>query len=159
MEQFERVERYLERLRKIYVGLPHAHEDRAYYEDDVISFFIHCYHIRDWIVHLNRAGETSRDVDAFVNSHQELMICADLCNGSKHCRIQRIRTGRQPHIAGKSWWVTTFTPEAGKPTTFKAQYQIIANNKIYDALELAEKCVELWLSYRAGLASRAAQNK
>lgn len=155
MEQFERVERNLQRMRKIYTGLAHSHEHAAYYEDDVVSFFIHCHHLRDWVHQLNRAGETSRDIDAFINAHHELKVCADLCNGSKHCRIERVRSGRQPHIVRKSWSVTTYTPEAGVPTTFKAQYHILANDKIYDALGLAEKCFELWSSYRSVLALKA----
>jgi hypothetical protein len=152
MEQFDRVERYLQRMRKIYAGLPHAHEHADYYEDDVISFFIHCHHLRDWILQLNRVGETSKGIDGFINAHHELKVCADLCNGSKHCHIERVRSGRQPHIAGKSWSVTTFTPEAGVRSTFKAKYHILANNKTYDALELAERCFELWSSYRSSLA-------
>lgn len=155
MRQFDRVERYLQRMRNIYAGVPHAYEHAAYHEDDVISFFIHCHHLRDWVSHLNRVGETSRDVDAFINAHHELKVCADLCNGSKHCRITRVRSGRQPHIAGKLWWVTYLTPATGAPTIFKATYKIITNDRIYDALALAEKCFELWSSYQAKLELRA----
>lgn len=46
MEQVERTERYLNRIRKIYEGTSILWEERRYYEDDVISFFMHCYHMR-----------------------------------------------------------------------------------------------------------------
>ena len=155
MQQFDRVERYLQRIRDIYAGLPYAYENVAYYEDDVISFFIHCYHLRDWISKLNCVGENMKDVDAFINTHHELKVCADLCNGSKHCRIEKVRSGDQPHIVRISWYVTSYTPEAGLSSKFRARFQIMSHETIYDALELAEKCWSLWIVYRSNLADRA----
>jgi hypothetical protein len=55
MEQIEITRRYLERIRQIYLGVPYV-ENKQYYADDVCSFFIHCYHIKDWILKLNRAN-------------------------------------------------------------------------------------------------------
>ncbi|EPF6752170.1 hypothetical protein NPI09_004770, partial [Escherichia coli] len=79
------------------------------YDDDVISFFIHCYHIRDWIIHLNTLNIRANHVDIFINEHQALKICADLANGSKHCKLTRsMRTGRQPHIAAKQKQTSTW---------------------------------------------------
>ena len=103
MEQLERTKRYHRRIQEIYSGIysSSGHSKEAY-DDDVVSFFIHCYHVRDWIVHLNRLGITARQVDSFIDSHRELRICTDLANGSKHCKLTRaIRGDNQPHIAGK----------------------------------------------------------
>ncbi len=47
MEQIERTRRYLTRLRQIYAGAPYIADTREYYVDDALSFFMHCYHIRD----------------------------------------------------------------------------------------------------------------
>ena len=48
MEQFDRVERYLKRIRNIYSGDNLIFwDDRAYVEDDIFSFFIHCHHLQD----------------------------------------------------------------------------------------------------------------
>ena len=103
MEQIDRANRYLERLQSVYGGIFTTSDDRNLYKDDTITFFMHCYHVRDWIIHLNKVEIVASHVDEFINSHNELKICADLCNGSKHYRLQRnIRSGRQPHIAGKS---------------------------------------------------------
>ncbi|EDI0662644.1 hypothetical protein OD551_000005 [Salmonella enterica] len=81
MEQVKRSKRYLNRIEKIYSGIfsssGHNKED---YDDDVISFFIHCYHIRDWIIHLNTLNIRASHVDIFINEHQALKICADLAN-------------------------------------------------------------------------------
>ena len=140
MEQIERTRRYLDRMRIIYAGAPYE-KNRDYYADDVLSFFIHCFHIRDWIITLNKAI-TQEDIDAFINSHPELRICADLCNGSNHCKLTRKkRTDRQPHIIGKQF-VSDGINDVFHTT--KGKFAIISNQRVYDALELAEACMKLW---------------
>ncbi|EEB7841207.1 hypothetical protein GNY41_22395, partial [Salmonella enterica subsp. enterica] len=110
MEQIERSKRYLNRIEKIYAGIfSSSGHDKEDYDDDVVSFFIHCYHIRDWIIELNTLNIKSGQVDTFINKHQALKICADLANGSKHCKLTRsLRTGRQPHIAAKQKKTSTW---------------------------------------------------
>ncbi len=156
MEQLERTRRYLKRLREIYNQVPYITDTREYYIDDVYSFFIHCYHIRDWIIHLNLLGLGEKDVDAFINEHNELRICADLCNGTKHCELKRkLRTSRQPHLA--SW---TFSSDGmnDKMETTKGKFCILSGDKFYDALELAESCMKLWDEYISELYKSAEKN-
>jgi|YelNatPaOPRAMG01_1025707.scaffolds.fasta_scaffold48839_2 hypothetical protein len=142
MEQLERTRRYLQRIRNIYAGVPYISETREYHTDDVFSFFVHCHHIKDWVVSIRRFRATSKEVDKFINSHQELRICADLCNGTKHCRLTRnMRTKRQPHMARK-----TFESDGNQGVfhTTKGQLSILSDGKFYDALVLAESCMRLW---------------
>jgi hypothetical protein len=154
MQQFERIERYLERIRGIYRGQPHYLAQKECYEDDVISFFIHCHHMCDWVTQLNKARESKESVNAFINSHAELKVCADLCNQSKHCKIQRVRGSAKPYLSYRSWELTVFTPESREPPIFKSRYKIICGNTIYDALELAETCFALWSEYIQALRLR-----
>ena len=149
MEQFERTKRYLARLEAIYEGVfSSSGHDQDAYDDDVISFFIHCYHIRDWIIHLNTLGITSKQVDGYINQHKVLKICADLANGSKHCKLTRsMRTNRQPYISGKERRTSTWLTDNGGGEVMKCKYTIVSNTEILDALELARECVELWQSY------------
>jgi hypothetical protein len=149
MEQLERTRRYLKRLRQIYAGVPYISDTREYYADDVLSFFIHCYHIKDWIIRLNLLGVTQNDVDEFINAHDELKICADLCNGTKHCELtQRPRTGRQPHLAGRQFMSSGINDEMH---TIHGKFHILANGVFHDALDLAERCMQLWDNYVNGL--------
>ena len=144
LRQLERAKRYLVRLRRIYEGsyLPGSADE---YEDEVISFFIHCYHIRDWIINLSKTPVTSKEIDEFINNHDALRICADLCNGEKHCRLVRNkRTGGQPHIAYRDYRVTHYTPDSGALSTYKASYKIKSGPCLHDALEIAEQCITLW---------------
>ena len=157
LEQIERAQRYLERLRSVYTGIFTTSDNRDLYEDDAITFFMHCYHVRDWIVHLNRVGITASQVDEFINSHDELKICADLCNGSKHCRLQRnIRSGQQPHMAGKEYDTSTWLTSSGGGNVVKARYTILTASGSIDALALAERCMILWSEFIAGMSNRSA---
>lgn len=148
MDQIDRTNRYLYRIREIYQGAYSTSNDKEAYEDDVISFFMHCYHIRDWILHLNKVGITEEELDSFIDDHYELRICADLCNGSKHCKlVRKTRSGRQPHIVGKTYSATTWATNPGRDKFVKASYTILTSTGIVDALSLAEKCMSLWTDF------------
>lgn len=148
MEQMARANRYLDRIRNIYQGVLSTTDERDGYEDDAVSFFMHCYHIRDWILHLNQVGITAPQVDAFINAHEELRICADLCNGSKHCKLHRkTRSGRQPHIAGKRYEAATWLTASGGGNVLKGRYSILTASGQVDVLALAEDCMRLWSEF------------
>lgn len=153
LEQFERTKRYLTRIENIYAGIfSSSGHDREAYDDDVASFFIHCYHVRDWIIHLNKLGITAQQVDLYINEHKALKICADLANGSKHCKVTRsLRTARQPHIAGTESQTSTWLTGNGGGEVMQCKYVILSNTEFLDALQLARKCVQLWDSYIDGL--------
>lgn len=155
MEQLERTKRYLNRLNKIYSGIfsSSGHDEEAY-DDDVISFFIHCYHVRDWVIHLNKLGITARQVDSYIDRHRALRICTDLANGSKHCKLTRsIRGNSQPHIAGKERRTTTWLTGSDGGEVMKCKYTILSDTESFDALELATECILLWESYVRELAA------
>lgn len=126
------------------------------FDDDVISFFIHCYHVRDWIVHLNKLGVTARQVDAYIDRHRALKICADLANGSKHCKLTRsLRTDRQPQIAGKERYASAWIAGDGGGEIMRCKYTILSNTDFVDALELATECIYLWSLYVKELRSHS----
>ncbi len=153
LEQFERTKRYLVRIENIYKGIfSSSGHDKESYDDDVVSFFIHCYHIRDWIIHLNKLGVKAKEIDAYINQHLPLRICADLANGSKHCNLTRsMRTERQPHISGKQRRTSTWMTGDGGGEVMKCKYTIVSDDKLIDALDLARECVALWEDYIGGL--------
>jgi len=148
MEQIERAERYLQRVREIYQGIFSVSHDKARYEDDLLSFFMHCYHIRDWIIHLNKVGVTAKQVDEFIARHEALNICADLCNGSKHCRLTRSpRSGSQPHVTTKAYRSANWHAGSGGGDVIRGKYGILTKSGIIDALLLAEQCMALWRKF------------
>ena len=145
MEQIDRANRYLNRIRDIYAGVFTTTDDRDLYEDDVLSFFMHCFHIRDWILHLNRVGINAHQLDAFINQHEALRVCADLCNGTKHCKLDRAtRSGTQPHVAGKAYDTSTWLTGSGGGNVVKGTYTVLTASGPVDALELGSECMRLW---------------
>lgn len=156
MEQLERARRYLERMRTVYAGIFAQSHDKDLYEDDVVSFFMHCYHVRDWILHLNNVGVTSKELEEFINQHEEMRVCADLCNGAKHYRLTKTpRSGAKPHLGGRNYRSSTWLTGGGGGEVVKAQFSIVTSNGVRDALEIAEKCMSLWDAYVKGLSARA----
>lgn len=86
-EQWGRVKRYYERLEKLCRSGRIHDANSNEYVDDIYSFFIHCYHLKDWI----REDTTSRlrsAVKDFGRDSESFQICRDLCNGVKHLKIR-----------------------------------------------------------------------
>lgn len=157
MEQLERAERYLNRIRHIYKGMPHVHEASVYYEDDVISFFIHCHHISDWMMDSSKIHISKREMDSFIASTEALRICADLCNAEKHRTLTKSkRTERQPHLCSKICTVVSYTPQSAEPSIFKGKFTVLSDGKLHDALELAEACMSAWKEFAGNLRQQCA---
>ncbi len=152
MEQLERARRYLDRIHKIYKGTSIPWEERDYLKDDVISFFMHCYHIKDWIIQLSKVKVTHQEIDNFINKQEALKICTDLCNGSKHCKLtQKTRTEGQPHIALSEYQSSGKSGGSIEPELVTARFSVLSNQEDHDALELAEECMALWDGFTADL--------
>jgi hypothetical protein len=158
MEQLERSQRYLLRLRAVYAGVNSEIRSKQECEDDLLSFFMHCYHIRDWIIHLNMVSITAKQVDQFIDANECLKICADLCNGAKHCVLTRsARTGGQPHFSGRQYKSSIWYSGSGGCEITQAKYSIVTSSGALDALALAEECMQCWSDFVARMRLVAAE--
>jgi hypothetical protein len=86
--QLDRARRFLDRVQADYAGLEEINE--VEFQDMMWSFFQHCWHIKDWLYHDPLASSTQKDA-AIAMAHQAggaLMICRDLCNGTKHLNLR-----------------------------------------------------------------------
>ncbi len=142
MEQFDRVERYLKRIRNVYSGDNLIlWDDRAYVEDDILSFFMHCHHLQDWVSSLNKVGVTHEQIKQFIESHESLRICADLANQSKHCQLTKKPWSEvKPHLAGFQYETVDGSHRPG----IRGKFAVITDEAIIDVLELAESCWHHW---------------
>lgn len=153
MEQLDRAKRYLSRLRYAYEGIQDSSGMFSIEnpKDDCISFFMHCYHIKDWIQHLYcKTLEEKQSVEDFINDNDELKICADLSNGSKHYRLRDIskyRSGEHQDIELSDYKAATYITGTGGLEIHKCRFNVESANASFDALKLAEKCIELWSNY------------
>lgn len=90
IQQWKRVLRFLER-----VDGAEAKEDQEGHTDDLLTFFMHCWHLKDWIKSDDNVSQSVRDsirndIDNSDNGKRKypnLMICADVANRAKHLKF------------------------------------------------------------------------
>ncbi len=90
--QLDRARRFLDRVLADYEGLEDINEIE--FQDMMWSFFQHCWHVKDWVKHDPLASEVQKAV-VIRMAHQSgaLIICQDLCSGTKHLRLDRPWSG------------------------------------------------------------------
>ena len=82
-----------DRMRRSYRALAeHATtgHDSDIARDALFHFFQDAYHLKDWIKNDPRL---SSDSEAAVRASEELQLCADRCNATKHFVLTTTRTG------------------------------------------------------------------
>ncbi len=98
----ERMQRSYDRFREINSRL--ADKVSSDYEDDVYAFFMHCYHLKDWIKHdpsvKTRMPNMGTDVEQFINESEALSLCAALCNSLTRLELNRSHSS-EPRIFGR----------------------------------------------------------
>lgn len=151
LEQYERVKRYYQRLQEIDQGRIH---DRSsdYYDDEFLTFFLHCYHLKDWIKNDESVSPTIRDnVETFITINQCFHYCADIANGTKHLKLNRRRIEKEI-TKGPRHFELELT--AGKKDAIiKEKFSfLIGENKI-DGFELATECLQKWEKFISDMTS------
>jgi len=144
-DQWDRVQLGLARIEDIYAGRREA-EGTAGASYDVFTFFVTCHHLVDWIAsdaELTRS--TRRKARALVSRSNELKMCADLANRTKHCALMRTQTG-DPSTGPSGNDATVMIGRGAKHA-----FRVSSGGVEQDALELARACV---MSWRAFLAAR-----
>lgn len=63
--------------------------------DALFHFFQDAYHLKDWLIHDDAVSIPRQDIEAAITSSSDLALCADLCNGTKHRKLnpRMARTG------------------------------------------------------------------
>jgi len=85
-EQFKRVQRWYELLKNIHTNMEYD-QNSDYYQDVIYAFFQNCWHLKDWII--NSKAIDPKTVYSFIDLNNDLKICRDLANGSKHLLITK----------------------------------------------------------------------
>lgn len=137
LEQFERIKRWHQRLEEIYVGREH---DRStdYYQDVLYAFFQNCFYLRDWLI--NSGAVSKIAIDNLINADEDMKMCRDLCNGSKHLMIRD--PSIDPNIKVKNKDIA-LELGAGMPQ-IKIIYWIEARGGVYHAFDVATRCLVIW---------------
>lgn len=143
VQQYERTKRWYGRMQEITNGKDHSAErgrPTNYYYDDLLAFFINCYHLKDWLINDEEANIERANVEEFINSSKSLSICADICNGTKHSKLTSSRADLNTKFGGRHFALGL----GGAIPLLKIKYTIISGNATYDAFELATNCIDDW---------------
>ena len=135
--QYERIIRWLKKFEDIDFNFQNKLDE---YLDIAYAFFMNCYHQKDWIINDPAAGISSKDVEEYINSDETLKICADICNGLKHLRLDRPRSEKKPKIGVDSFYDNDLTGEMYRRDFF----YIETTNGTVDPIEIANRCMVSW---------------
>jgi len=138
-EQMDRIKRLAEDIKRFSV----AKEDNIESAIDAFtSFFIQCYHLRDWLF---ESRYSKRDIDIFINESFPLSLCKDMANRQKHRMIDKYQPAHHlvEHKYGNisSPIVKYYDPER-KEDRFGLDIEELGT--LVDVIDLSEKCIEEW---------------
>jgi hypothetical protein len=142
MEQLDRLERCYQRLAEIDQGRRHDMGCENY-RDEVYSFFLNCYHLKDWLINDSGFPGSSPKVETYINANQELQLCADICNAHKHLRLDNPRSSENPRVGGQKIDLSL----GAREPVIKIKYTIDTASGPRDAFELATRCLKLWRDF------------
>ena len=149
-DQYERMERSHERLLRTTDSLHHVGSADA--RDTLFHFFQDAYHLKDWLKNADPPVLTNTQaVEHFVNASEAMRICADLCNGQKHSRLNEENHPTNPPRTGdKNTAVGTQSATVRVGAGKEHAWTITSNGKPQDALDLAAKVIADWKGWLAG---------
>jgi hypothetical protein len=138
-EQFDRMVRCRDAIASLAsVQARDSSKARLAYEDALLFFFQNAWHLKDWIRHDPTIPQPLRDaLVSQVETVPELLICADLCNGSKHL-------SRTTHRVGADF--SMLEVEMGRATNHLTleQYVDLPDGTRFAARDAADVAVRVW---------------
>jgi len=140
LEQLERIKRLMKKL-ALYAEITDTNYAEAV--DEFTSYFIQCYHLRDWLI---RSGFSQSSVDDLIKSSKHLSLCRDLANKQKHHTIDRYVPKNSFVDLGRNTPITRFADhfDHGK---IKLGIDIWEYGQPIEALSVAHHCLEEWSSF------------
>lgn len=146
---FGLVKRQYNRLKLIHDGVPFKPGpitfDSGDLELDFFTFFLFCYHFKDWVKNDPGVDEEAKvGVEDFIDSRPYLSYCADLANGVKHLRLdRRQRSIRRPRfkVARRE---LHWSPES---VAVLDSMTIETDEGEIEAFDLASKCLAAWQDF------------
>ena len=118
--------------------------------DDTFAFFVTCFHVADWLE--NDGAVPKRVAKSYVARTLPLMLCRDLCNGSKHAVLTQ-----KPSVLGfkigreyRGGFFITFAWEDPDPSYVNAAAKPGDEHRrtdLYRVQDLAHQCITAWEAF------------
>ncbi len=138
-EQLDRIKRLKEDFERFSIATDDNFEKAI---DAFTSFFIQCYHLRDWLM---ESRYDRRDIDIFISKSAWLSLCRDIANKQKHKKIDLYEP--QNHLVEhKVSGISTSIISYYDPYREKNRYGVDVEEfgTLIDVIDLAEKCIKEW---------------
>lgn len=141
-EQMDRIRRLKTDIERFSVSTDDNFKDAI---DAFTSFFIQCYHLRDWLLesHYRR-----RELDEFISNSPSLSLCRDIANKQKHKEINRYVPQNhllEHHVHGMSTYIISYYDPFKNEKRFGVDVREFGT--LIDVIDLADKCIEEWERY------------
>lgn len=138
-EQFNRVKRLRNSIEQFAAATDDNFENAI---DAFTSFFIQCYHLRDWLI---KSSFDQLSVDNFIARNTWLSLCRDLANKQKHQKIDRYK----PQNDFVDFGLGISTPISRHYDYFihkepRFGIDVWGFGMPIDVMEVADKCVSEW---------------
>jgi hypothetical protein len=132
----------LERSRRWQERLLNAATDPNGDDDDLLdflyAFFQNCWHLHEWV---DQTSNIPKDTLKSLASCEEMLICRDIANGTKHLTLKR-----KPGFDGEFSILREFAPDLPR----QQRWILIAQDKKYDLIALAAACLSGWQTLLQG---------
>jgi hypothetical protein len=138
-DQLDRTRRYLERVESAASDLDWGTDFNEHvFQDDMWSLFQACWHVKDWVRHDPLVSEALKEaIRQQAESSPILLMCHDICNGTKHLKLTTPRGG------GARFDSTESTHESGFLVRVDCWIDDGTGNRL-SGKELARKCITEW---------------
>ena len=114
--------------------------------DAFINFYLLAYSLKEW---LKIEGFSS--VEDYINNNLELSICADLCNITKHRKLNKPPRSYDPlykiYKDGIRADSTAYTWDSTVPINATTYYIQLNSGKSFEILYFVKKVLALWKDY------------
>ncbi len=136
--QFERMLRSLDRIQD-------RDKPSELYVDDLVHFFMDCWHLKDWIYNDARHLHKKKRVDIRDAAHKAdiLQVCRDIANRSKHLTRRKRERYRRRNVRLLGAHKLYIQGEVG---TFRTDYVIVGERRKQPepVLRVAQQAVDEW---------------
>ncbi len=116
--------------------------------DIILSFFIHCYHLKDW---LRESGVSEKKVEDYIKKTHELKVCRDLTNSTKHLlsrnQIEKRTLSSELYdwkSAGVSSPISVYYDYFAKNEEEREILVISIDGKEHLCSDFMQQCIEKW---------------
>jgi hypothetical protein len=155
VQQYYRMLRWYYRFEKINKGKPVSIGQALNDFDEILAFFLVCYHLSDWIIedvlveknHPDRKKfqKLEQEVRDFIRNNDCLKLCADICNSAKHRTLhKRNHYPENTELHDNNIEII----ETEKGPMIKQKWEIVTeSNKRFDLFEIATDCKKKWFEF------------